>query len=261
MQQSGISADVANVGVRPVCQVICVFHEAIKLRSEHSTADNQPMPPTPTQTPLPSPTVVVNLPSDVIKKLTQHDPSPNWAEQWTAIGTLALVFTAIVAGVFTYFGIRQARGIQHAQTLLEISRRWNERTFREGRIRVRDFYDANKDPKEVTANLLKLKDDSERQYWESLMTLDFFEIMAMNIKYRSITFEMVYDVFGSVVSLYWTILSDHVNKLHESDPNSKRYYIEFENLANQMTEYNRIVEKNKFLRLWKMRRVRRRRAG
>lgn len=224
-------------------------------------ADNRPMPPTPTPTLSPSPRVMVNFPSDVINKLTQHDSSANWAEQWTAIGTLALVLTAIVAGVFTYFGIRQARGIQHAQTFLEISRRWNETTFREGRIRIRNFYDANKQPEEVTSALLKLKSADEKQYWESLMTLDFFEIMAMNIKYNSITFEMVYDVFGTTVCQYWAMLSDHVKKLQQNAPNNKKYYIEFENLANQITGINNITDKSKYLRRWKMRRVRRQRPG
>jgi hypothetical protein len=138
------------------------------------------MPPAPT--PVPNPTAVVNLPLDVISKLAHHDPSPNWAERWTTIGTLALVVTAIVAGVFTYFGIRQARGIQHAQTLLEISRRWNEEKFRQGRIRIRNFYDVNKNPEDVTAELLALKASDEEQYWQSLMTLEFFEIVAMNIR-------------------------------------------------------------------------------
>jgi hypothetical protein len=211
--------------------------------------------PTPTPTPLPSPTVgvelppdgshtaVVHLPPDVLNKLYPHDHGPNLAEWCTAIGTLLLVLTAILAGVFTYFGIRQARGIQHAQTLLEISRRWNETRFREGRIRIRNFYESKKDPEEVRIELLKLKDENETQYWESLMTLDFFEIMAMNIKYKSITFKMVYDVFGSVVCLYWAMLSGHVEKQHADDPDSKKYYVEFENLANKINAFNEMIEK------------------
>jgi hypothetical protein len=60
-------------------------------------ADNQPMPPTLTPTTLPTPRVMVNLPSDVIDKLTQHDPSPNWAETWTAIGTHIFTYFALLA--------------------------------------------------------------------------------------------------------------------------------------------------------------------
>jgi Domain of unknown function (DUF4760) len=211
---------------------------------------------------VPNPTAAVNLPLDVISRLAEHDPSPNWAERWTTIGTLALVVTAIMAGVFTYFGIRQARGIQHAQTFLEISRRWNEEKFRQGRIRIRNFYDVNKSPEDVTAKLLALKADNEEQYWQALATLEFFEIVAMNIRYNAITFEMVYELMGSTVCLYWKMLSDHIKKRKESEPDSQNFYIEFETLAARIKEIKRIAEteENKYLKRWKIRRARRRRA-
>jgi hypothetical protein len=209
-----------------------------------------------------NPTAAVNLPLDVISRLAEHDPSPNWAERWTTIGTLALVATAIVAGIFTYFGIRQARGIQHAQTFLEISRRWNEEKFRQGRIRIRNFYDVNKNPEDVTAELLALKANNEEQYWQSLMTLEFFEIVAMNIRYNAITFEMVYELMGSTVCLYWKMLSDHIEKKKISEPESKNFYIEFKTLAARIAEIKHIseTEENKYLKRWKIRRARRRRA-
>jgi Domain of unknown function (DUF4760) len=170
------------------------------------------------------------------------DSLPNWAEQWTCFGTWGLVITALVAGWIALRQIKQTRAIEHAQTFLDISRRWNDSLFREARIRIRKFY-ANKDPKEVTEKLLDLRRTREKEYWECIMTLDFFETMAMNIKHNSITLDMVDDVLGSVVCQYWAMLFDYVEHQREGEANDK-YYVEFEKLANQ------IAEKNKYPKPW-----------
>lgn len=78
-------------------------------------------------------------------------------------------------------------------------------------------------PEDVTAELLALKASDEEQYWQSLMTLEFFEIVAMNIRYNSITFEMVYELMGSTICLYWKMLPDHIEKKKESEPDSKNF--------------------------------------
>jgi hypothetical protein len=216
------------------------------------------MPTTPT--PLPTFTTVADVPPDVINKLT----SPNWAEICTAVGTLLLVLTAVLAGIFTLLGIRQTRRIQHAQTFLEISRRWNEEKFRQGRVRIRGYYDASKKPEgdkpqDVTTELDKLKVKNEEEYWESLMTPDFFEIMAMNIRHNSITFEMVYDLMGSIICLYWKMLSHHIH-VRRTELNNTKIFVEFENLAYQMGKAANITEKSKHKRRREMRRVQKQRV-
>jgi hypothetical protein len=225
-------------------------------RTQRST-DNQSMSPTPT--PGPNPSVSLTLPSDVISKLIQHDPSPNWAEKWTAYANLGLLAAAIAAGLFTYFGIKQARGIQHAQTFLEISRRWNEEIFRQGRIRIRNMYDPNGKAVDVTEGLKKLKLDNEEQYWESLMTLDFFETMAMNIRYKSITFEMVLELMGKAICTYWDMLSNHISEERAKDDNPK-LYIEFQTLAIQIAAAREIKSTSGYVRHRQVRRAQKLRA-
>ena len=199
--------------------------------------------------------MVVTLHADVLDKLTQHDPSPNWAEKWTAYANLGLLAAAIIAGIFTYFGIKQARRIQHAQTFLEISRRWNEEVFRQGRVRIRNMYDSTQEAVDVTAGLKRLKAYDEEQYWESLMTLDFFETMAMNIRYKSITFEMVLELMSKAICDYWTMLSDHVGEDRDKSDNPK-LYIEFQTLAKRIGAAREIKSKNWFVRRCKLRRAR-----
>jgi Domain of unknown function (DUF4760) len=198
--------------------------------------DNQDMPPSP------NPTILANLASDLTTEVAHHDSSPNWADQLTAFSSLALVVTAVIAGIVTLVGLRQARGVQHAQTFSDISQRWNETEFREGRIRIRNLYDAKKEPKDVTSGLVKLKRTNERQYWESLMTLDFFEIVAMNIKYNSVTFDMVYDLMGSAICRYWTMLSDHIEVESETAFDKEKFYCEFKGLAEKINKRNECVK-------------------
>jgi hypothetical protein len=172
-----------------------------------------------------------------------------------------LILRRVSAGDMAGAPAEDARGrhLGHAKVNDNKARRTMALRFR---IRIRNFYDVNKNPEDVTAELLALKASNEEQYWQSLMTLEFFEIVAMNIRYNAITFEMVYELMGSTVCLYWKMLSDHIEKKKVSEPESKNFYIVFKTLAARIAEIKYIAEteENKYLRRWKIRRARRRRA-
>jgi hypothetical protein len=112
---------------------------------------------------------------------------------------------------------------------------------------------------DVTEGLKKLKLDNEEQYWESLMTLDFFETMAMNIRYKSITFEMVLELMGKAICTYWDMLSNHISEDRAKDDNPK-LYIEFQTLAIQIAAAREIKSTSGYVRHRQVRRAQKLRA-
>jgi hypothetical protein len=207
------------------------------------------MPPIPTSTPSPS-----SLPSG-LASFVRIILSPGWGEKWSGAGTVVLALTAVAAGGVTLRPLGRARrqnelarASEHGQTFWEISRRWNDSVFREGRIRIRNYDTAGREkgdgrgPEEVTKRLLALKEVNEKEYWESLMTLDFFETLAMSINYDSISLKMADDVLGFAVWEYWAMLYHFVEQQRRNGEviNKKyyveKYYVEFEKLANKIAD-------------------------
>jgi hypothetical protein len=180
--------------------------------------------------------VVVTLAPDVVDKL--HDAPPNAADWLTGWGTVGLAAVAFTALLFTGYQIVQARGIERGQTFLEVSQRWNDSSFRAARIKIRDFYGADKKPIEVTNKLLALKDIDEAQYWECVEGIQFFESLALLIKYRLIARAVVDHLWGFIVWEYWAMLYDFVEHQRGTIPKDEEYCIEFEDLAKTIAKKN-----------------------
>lgn len=197
--------------------------------------------PTPTPTPMPCLTpsgglcVVVNLPRD----------HPNWADIMTGVGTVVLAGTALIAGVLTAAGYLFARRSQHAETYNQVSTRWNDSQFRGVRWRLVSYHNdgnPNEDkelgPGKLKEKMVGLRDRQDFEFFRLQTAMDFFEDLAMLVRYRAISIKMVDDSLGGIVCLYWRMLREFVlqqrTTLHDAE-----YCQEFEGLAKKISRRHR----------------------
>jgi hypothetical protein len=186
--------------------------------------------------------VVVNLPKD----------HPNWADIMTGVGTVALAGIALLAGVLTAAGYLFARRSQHAETYNEVSKRWNDSGFRGVRWRLVSYHNDGKPdedtefgPDKLRDKLVGLRDFQDFEFFRLQTAMDFFEDLAMLVRYRAISIKMVDDSLGGIVCLYWRMLRTFVFRQRETLSDAE-YCQEFEGLAK------RISRRHHNLNAWKI---------
>jgi hypothetical protein len=156
----------------------------------------------------------------------------------TGWGTLSLAIIALLAAGGTLLGILQARRSRHAETFANVSQRWNEALFREARRKIRDYHGAGGSVG-LMKIMLELSEKYDSEFWELLIALDYFEDLAMLVKYRAITFKMVDNYLGTTVCKYWSMFRPFViqQRFYEGHPDYTPGYIEeFEKLAYKVSK-------------------------
>lgn len=207
----------------------------------------------PTSTPRAGPSVQVDLPTAAsqIGQLSPHDSSPNWVDQVTGIGTALLAIVAILALRFTYTQItqyrkdskeqranelslrEQARDARNAETFINISQRWHDEVFHEARRNIKKHL-AVDGPEGLSTKLFALQSADDPQFLQMVVLLDFFEELAILVRYHAISFEMADNAFGSTACRYWEIFQPFVVSLRREPINSGSYE-EFENFAKKIS--------------------------
>jgi hypothetical protein len=191
------------------------------------------------------------VPPDIVDKLYPHpfppfppDP-PNWAEIWTGVGTVALAGIALVAGLLTFGGYLFAISAQHAETFNEVSKRWNHYGFRGVRWRLVSYHndgkpdeDKESGPNRLNDKMVRLREVMDFEFFRLQTAMDFFEDLAMLVRYRAISIRMVDDSLGSIVCLYWRMLRFFVFRQREALGDAE-YCEEFERLAKRISRRHR----------------------
>lgn len=181
-----------------------------------------------------------------------HEYGPNVAEMWTGLGTLLLVGTALLAGILTLrqIGLErhdrsetrkheakvevEARHTRYAETYTTVSQRWNETLFREVRLKIRSFY-GDGGPENVKKMMLALREAYDPDYFELLTALDFFENLAILVKFRAISFNMADNALGVVTCQYWAMLKPFIDWQRANEPQDEAYYTLFEDLVTRIS--------------------------
>jgi hypothetical protein len=146
--------------------------------------------------------------------------NPNWAD-------ITLAVAALIA-LAQLFLMRRAG---YAESAMETAKRWNEKSFRDSRARIQAYL-ADGGEKNLKDEMIKLKGNNSPHYYELLAIPDYFEDLAMMIKYRAITFRIVYDTYGHTALKYWQEFAQLTKAIREKeDPQA---YKNFEELGNRI---------------------------
>jgi hypothetical protein len=159
------------------------------------------------------------------------DPTgPNWADIVTALSTLLLAVGALLA----LLAILEARRARHAETITEAARRWDERTFRHVRARVKGIIDERSE-EGLKKMMLELRKANSTDYFELMAIPDYFEDLAIMMTYRAVTFRMVDDSLGVTVAKYWKNFSPFITELREVI-DDRHAYENFQKLGQKIQE-------------------------
>lgn len=178
---------------------------------------------------------VAHLPPDVLHKLYPREHAPNLAEMWTGLGTLLLVATAILAGIFTLRQIRLERQARYAETYSTVSQRWNDAEFREVRMKIRTYFGSG-GAENVKARMLALREAYDPDYWELLTALDFFENLAILVEFHALSFDMANKALGVVACQYWAMLKEFIEWQWKHEPLDEEYYKFFQDFVISVSE-------------------------
>ncbi|SUA03096.1 Uncharacterised protein [Mycolicibacterium fortuitum] len=136
-------------------------------------------------------------------------PEPNWSEITLTIATVVMAVATValaIGALLALLAIGEARRARHAEAMTEAGRRWNEPAFRTQRAKVKARIDkvgaeAFKD------EMMKLRDSEDEEHAEKYYGLlaipDYFEDLAILVKYHAITFRIVDDSLGTTVVRHW----------------------------------------------------------
>lgn len=170
------------------------------------------------------------------------EAAPNWAEVVTALTTALLAIATIglaIAAFLALFTIREtrratneARRARHAETMTEAARRWNDPLFRGLRAKVQKLI-ADGGEEGLKDEMMKLRETHDPQYYELLTVPDYFEDLAILMKYRAVTFEMLDDSLGITAANYWTLWWPFVRDLRVV-LNDDRAYENFKDLGERI---------------------------
>jgi hypothetical protein len=186
--------------------------------------------------------------SAVVLAETAGDEGPNWSEITLAISTaflaLATVGLAVAAGI-ALLGIKESIGARNALTTMEMSRRWDEKVFREVRRKIRNFADSKsqdpgsirQEPEVFRDKMMALHAGNDVIYRELLQEPDYLEDLALLIKYEGIDFRIVNDSLGYIVAYRWSLWELTAVWLRQlrGEP---LVYKQFEKLAYRIAEAN-----------------------
>ncbi|MEE6175628.1 DUF4760 domain-containing protein [Mycobacterium sp. 050134] len=136
-----------------------------------------------------------------------------------------------IAALFALTTIILTRRAGHAQATTEAANRWNEEAFRNARARFRGLI-ATGGPEKLRDEMMKLRAAGSKDYYDLLAILDYFEDLAILLRYRAITFPIVYDSLGGTVNYYWTNCEAFVKALRAEG--TATVYQCFEQLGNRI---------------------------
>ncbi len=143
----------------------------------------------------------------------------------TAVASCASVFVAIrLVKKQSEFSERDL----HLRMLITLENRFNSIEIRKAR-------------KNLAKQILRGTDKSE--LWET--TLEFFELLGIMFRKKSLDPEMVWATFSYYNLRWWELTKELVNNLRQSK-NDITFYAEFENLTNEMYKWD-MMKRNKTL--------------
>lgn len=190
------------------------------------------------------------------------DPKgPNWSEIVTAVLTALLVVAAFLAlgSVNEARHARsQARTAQNALQMTELSRRWDEETNLQVRMKVHEY--ANNGlprrfvrrprrfgagpwlttppgPHRLMECIVRLRLDNDPEYRELLTEPNFLEDLAILIDAGGIDFEIVNQSLGPTIPYRWSLWRPTADWLRELKKD-QRTFREFELLAKKIAAIN-----------------------
>jgi hypothetical protein len=95
--------------------------------------------------------------------------------------------------------------------------------------------------------MMELRGADPESYYKLLTILDYFEDVAILLRYRAITFRMVNDSLGSTVCYYWDNSKLFVNEVLR--PQNPTHYQHFERLGSRIAK-KRLSLKQRACRKW-----------
>jgi hypothetical protein len=159
---------------------------------------------------------------------------PNWADVTTAITTVLLALAALIA--LAQIVLMRRAGL--AESATEAARRWSEPSFQRASAKIQAYLKKG-GPENLKVEVMKLLDENSPEYYELLTIPDYFEDLAILIKYRAITFRIVDDAYGLTALAYWRDCQPLVVALREKD---QRVYNNFQILGNRIASKRESVK-------------------
>ncbi len=89
-------------------------------------------------------------------------------------------------------------------------------------------------PQKLKDKMVALRDVQDFEFFRLQTAMDFFEDLAMLVRYRAISIKMVDDSLGGIVCLYWRMLRLFVLQQRETLQDAE-YCEEFEGLAKKIS--------------------------
>lgn len=168
---------------------------------------------------------------------------PNWAEQTTAWGTVALAIVTGALALAAFCALRQieiateqikeARRDRNTQVAIEFATRWNDAAYRKVRTEVDR---AEKRPGGIKQAMIQHHQELTEDYRLLLMEPDFFEDLGVVVNHGAIDFELVVDSLGRTICLRWKVWKSFVEHLRvERDMPSA--FSAFADLAQKVEEF------------------------
>jgi hypothetical protein len=149
---------------------------------------------------------------------------PHTASDWAPL--VGLVFV-VLAAIYGFVQLRQATQARHAALFADLSRRWSEPAMEE----CRHLADTHKD--DIRAFVEELFSRNDKDYYRILRSMDFFEDLAVMVKVKEISFEVVKESLGGSVVVEWSFWKPVVEYLRAYEKDDPLVYANFEALAKR----------------------------
>ncbi len=143
-----------------------------------------------------------------------------WLADWAAVVTAVAV---LGAAVFAWFQVRVVRETRHSQVMSAYYERWGEEQLRTARRLT-----ARTSPQEMLTKLETALATDE--YYLMVLIPEFFEDLALSVKHRAVTLEVVDEWIGGEVASTWRRWSLVAKKAREGSPSQPRALANFEAL-------------------------------
>ncbi|OMC32016.1 hypothetical protein A5739_11390 [Mycobacterium colombiense] len=159
---------------------------------------------------------------------------PNWAEQMTAIGTVALAIATVALAYFAYRalgGLRESRQDRNLAAMMDMSRRWDDEHFREVRRKIQAYADHGPSSRiTLRDKILELRVDNDPEYRELLTEPSFLEDLSILVDNEGIDFDIVMASLGYIVWDRWCLWQPTIEELR-AVRNEESVFENFQKLA------------------------------